>query len=1089
MYDQGGPARSNLGREAYQRAGQDPNASISRYQYSNLEVIGQGTGPDKSKILDNTYFFDDADRVPTVFNPAMAASRSMSITLMASVSGVLILIASILLWVIYSRSEIRFWLWTALACLLFSVLSFLVAIMGLATRKNILSGIHENLFISTLGFVLTSVMAGLVLAMALLTLFMRYTRFNELMHQATLPGDQQNMAVSFQSTWWQEKTMIGCSVFFEIITGLILLLSAVQIWTITGYPIQLARALLSTASGISLIFFAFALNSLHKAKASVVGLISTDAVYSEQDYTISFWLSVVVAGLLLVSLIISLTKKKFGYFALFFLLLVLGGALIIQSAVSMRPFRKNMGPGEEVTLSAVEDLKTFHEDDIKPACDKYASGSMKGCGKGFDTKYFEGDNGRKTLSPTCARKAQVYVFRVLHNGLALIFLATTMALLVSVSSYLLSDTSEFMETNFTKQSTILEYVGFICLGAAVLIYLVALIFAEHSRFREQQQGTSDIEQKLRIGLVKEPDYIVVPEKLHQQKSSVETMCSAYNFETMASVGHKPKCSSGGKCGYRVFVLAESSEIVSVLADVKGDPRMRFVKYSQALNSLDGFVFFRGDAATVNQTLANMRFCQRRYNKQNGVFVIIEPVNLNELTESGQFPIEDPVTVQLEEVAPNGFPSGFSSGVNKTCIGNETCNFHFLLDANNKKQTVVGQFFAKKQEGSFTKITREIKESLRVEFFHGLTSYITFNSSQIADSGYFSVKVPASVNTPYELTMVVTDDKNRLVSMRRGLLVSSNDGGQVVAGNLPLIHPSGKGCADALDFDRCADDQLNSQKGKITVMVYSADDNRPMQGIKLKVTSQQTYKEPVEHMERVAESSKNGAVVFDRLDLGYYTVRSLTDKFKKSIEFFTLDEKEVTISLYLVPEVPSAMNINLRIENLKNADTDLRVKIVNHNDRECIVSSFSKYCAFALYLFDVGRGSSGMESIRIHNLTVSHYMVYTHTAFNLDQGKCDHLEVANSHFMETKSLNWHQIENHSSHQLGVSEGNSASQGGKVDTSKPFWIGYCFTGFGEQSLKTVNQLSVSEPSASRCTDLYPDKDEHSLSKLRSALATLN
>lgn len=623
----------------------------------------------------------------------------------------------------------------------------------------------------------------------------------------------------------------------------------------------------------------------------------------------------------------------------------------------------------------------------------------------------------------------------------------------------------------------------------MILYALALIFADHHRLREHAHSASDMETRLIKGLVNEPDFTVVPQSIHQKITGIYELCSSYSFDKTISIGDSPVCSNPASCGYRIFVLAESTEIMNVPHDMKGDQRMRSVVYADAFSSLDGFVFIRGKASAVKDTLANMRFCQRRYDKQNSIYLKIEPVNLEDLSVDGQFKPEDPLTQDLREDGANGFPQDFTSGDKLVCSGNQTCAFKVTLQNNFKSQTVVGQFYTKSLSGKYIQLTKDIKESLRIDFFHGNTLYTSINSTKINDSGYFSVPVPASTNSPYELTMVVSDIQNKFITLRRGLLITGNDKSQVVAGNIPLILPTGKGCADSLDFAICSAQELNTDKGRIRVSVYSADSNRPLEGIKLKVTSQQTYKVPTEQTENILETDKSGSVVFGHLDFGYYTIRSLNDIYKKTVEFFNLDEREGQISIYLVPDMAAAMNINLKVDNLMTADTDLRVKIINHNQRECIVSSFSKYCAFALYLFDVGRGSSGMESIRIHNFTVSHYMVYSHTMFSLGEGRCDSLEVANSHFIQTKSMSWHDIQTDAGHAGIDTEGNNSSQPGITDKSKPFWIGYCFTGFGQQSMKTVNQLSATEPLASQCTDLYPDEDKHSLENLKSAIQSLN
>ena len=64
-------------------------------------------------------------------------------------------------------------------------------------------------------------------------------------------------------------------------------------------------------------------------------------------------------------------------------------------------------------------------------------------------------------------------------------------------------------------------------------------------------------------------------------------------------------------------------------------------------------------------------------------------------------------------------------------------------------------------------------------------------------------------------------------------------------------------------------------------------------------------------------------------------------------------------------------------------------------------------------------------------------------------------------------------------------NAHAQAGKANQ---YWTAYCFTGFGQQSVKSINLMSKDQPSISDCKKLYPDTDQHSLANLRKRIEEL-
>jgi hypothetical protein len=1066
-------------RQNYNPYNQQNHNQSSIYQYSNLEVIGHPTREERLRKLKDSNILDEEERLgEPIIDSLAAANRAYLSGLFSGVAALFILVSAVLYWVIQAKSSSQYWLIMAVfttACILIALVGTLSAFQA---RSSILNSTQESLFLSSLGYSSSAIISALLAMTALTSLFMRHFQFNELIHSCGSPTSASNPCTadqSFSDVWQSQKAIISWAAITSVIASILLILSSFLTWTYSKYPVQIARTLVSLGSAVSLFLIATSMLKFYEAGQNLIGHSGANSIFTQQSNDSLFWIGGVLGIILLINQGVNFVRKKLAYFVLFILILALVVALGVTATASLRVIRQQLEPGESISQSAVEGMKTFHEDDLTPACSKYLPSKANTCGKSYQTPYVEGDLQKKSLDPACARKARTYVLSGVCAGLFFTLLAVSTAFAVMVANFKLSDTSAFIESTFRSHTSILEFVGLFAIVVILFVFVVLAVVRSTARMREFVPANSDILQRLQQGKVQELDYKAVPRSAVQSEAQASSLCLPFDTNKMVSVSESTSCTPSSGCGYRLFILAESSGILGVGSSAQTNPFLRTVKYPEARNSLDSFVYLRGTSATINSQLRQLSFCQRRYNTDLSIYFLIERITLSQLSYDGLLPGENPMSPILDDDGARGFPTDFTSGSNLVCEEQSLCKFQIKIKGSNGVQTLIGQLYGKDTSKNYLPMTREAKSTLTINLYHGKTLYGSVVNTSISENGYFTAPVPASSNTPYELTMIVYDTAGRFLSLTKGIMVGTTSGGQVVLGNIPLILPNGKGCLGSVDFNSCANQQLSSGKGSIGITVFDSDTNAPLAGVEVTLVLQQSLSKTEGAKEK---TDTNGKVSFGGLDYGYFSVRAQPEGYQLFSQPVTLDDLTASSQLYLKQKVLTAMDVVLKIDNTKDVDTDLNLKILNEKGKECVVSAFSKYCAFALYLYDVGRGASGMETIRIHNLTASYYLVYTSTQFFSTQATCDSLPLLSSHFA-AKGIDWGSIPSSNTH-LQPSSSNLP-----VSDSQPFWAAYCFTGFGQSSLRSLNKKSASEPSALSCKELYPDSDRYSLSALQQTL----
>ena len=253
-------------------------------------------------------------------------------------------------------------------------------------------------------------------------------------------------------------------------------------------------------------------------------------------------------------------------------------------------------------------------------------------------------------------------------------------------------------------------------------------------------------------------------------------------------------------------------------------------------------------------------------------------------------------------------------------------------------------------------------------------YTSTLKMNILSGGQFYFDVPASTNSPYLLTMKINDKDKQLVGIVKEIIVPATANTQLSIGKIGLTLPNGAGCVGNGNIQQCLRDNQAQAYGRLNVVVRDSDSNNLLSGVNLGLYNGHLVAAGLGGPR--ADTNQEGRGQFSDLQYGYYTIVATRSGYVEQVKTVIVESGQTDLDIYVVPNKKTLMDLSLMIENAQSVDTDLKLMISDDKGKDCLVSAENKYCAYSLYLYDVQGGQSGMETIRIHNLTMAYYMVFT-----------------------------------------------------------------------------------------------------------------
>ena len=221
-----------------------------------------------------------------------------------------------------------------------------------------------------------------------------------------------------------------------------------------------------------------------------------------------------------------------------------------------------------------------------------------------------------------------------------------------------------------------------------------------------------------------------------------------------------------------------------------------------------------------------------------------------------------------------------------------------------------------------------------------------------------------------------------------------------------------------------------------------------------------------------------------MQFGIYTATIIENDKLNTIQVDIVHDGDLTQKwIYVSSKDKGQMDVTAEVEP-SDIDQHLNLKFRSESGESCKITDKERSCGYSNYLTQVDAGERGIETIRLRYLTNSVYMVYVVQA-EKTYSKCKPSEVSYySHFksiVQSDSSVVASIPTNEAHLQNLPHPIPITQ----DIKRPYWVSYCFTGFGQISVKLINQRFEKEPPVDLCVQQYPSLDDHSPAKLKALL----
>jgi hypothetical protein len=1008
---------------------------------------------------------DDPNSSKYLF-PEVAANRSNYLLIFGALAGILLLIAGILSWILFARNKTSFLLTVAIGITLLMLVAFAIAGLSIPVKKACKEGTNENTIFTGFIYIGAIVAAVLLLATALMILLYRYYHINWVIYNKDNGAWEGKYFKewSAQEGWNSDKRLLNWTAFLCTLAAILFGVIFLTMWSVTKNTLKMTRGCLAICGMFGV---AFALLAIWRADA-VHQRNSLHTAFQEEglqsQWRSYYWLLFFFIVLLVINLIFNVIKKRIIYFILAMVLLIFIIIFAINAAIHLRKLKQQVAPGGTLNVNSRDNLANIHEGDIEGWCQKYLPEGTQ-CSKDFEANRWESDDKRMTLDPGCAKVSSNYITWPMFMAGWYTIIALLFGIAVVACDIYLSDTSEFLET-YNRVIGILEIIGL--LVALLLILLVFILFVTHtdpSPYRENP-NTAALKQ-IRQGKDVELDgFTKVPSSVVEEANSAGNVCIPYSTTLNTSVKKNAACA-GSRCGYRVFILGENLEFTGANLNSPSvmEADSRSLSYPTAKNSKDFYLGLFGTHTEIQEALSAIKFCPTIFNEKSHVYFNVQEVDLDKLNNKGLKSGESVSPVTLSPTGSRGIPA-YPKDV-AACDSN--CqNFNSIITSSGNAQ-VVGTLYVKNDKNVYEVINNTSSSKLTASFVHGDNVY---NKAEVGDisNGVINFLVPNSSTRSYSGVLKFVDTAGHYLPFSKDIIIPLSATGTVNIGNLELITKDGNGCQGSADVATCFSSK-STGRGKIIIEVFDGDTNKPLEGATVDLKASHV------HSSRTLSTKTTdakGKVEFTDMMMDYYLAIGNHPQYSSYSSSVSLSTPESTHVLYLKPKNTAAMQIGMEMDN-KVADNDLFLKIKSDTGKECTVSPFNKFCGYSEYLNDVRQGRMGMENIKIHNLAVASYLNYVQSSSAANPTCTKYNTVNNVHYAGLPSI----FEN--TRVLSTEEKHRA-----FDSAKPFWLVSCFTGFGEASVKGVNEKLAAEPAMSRCEALYPESDKWSIKNLKAKIA---
>ena len=892
-------------------------------------------------------------------------------------------------------------------------------------------------------------------------------------------GDTFGGGSSFQDGWGTDKAMLTVCTIFSVLISLCFCVMAEAAWFCSKFQFRIARFMVCFLACLVALLAIVALLYAHSA----IEFTETESLYNK----LPEWYITTSRGflwglliLLALQILVVMTRSKSMIVLVAILLLIF--CFIIVSIVGMG-LRKNKELQTATLPKNCYDLQSDADSEqIKDFCPSKYLEQGQTCTKAqlapWWERYPDGSVSR-TVNPGCCHPAvNYYTYQMYIYGIIMLLIIMYTLLAVCFDFYLCDDHEKEMSLARTMKSEM--FIMLVIYGVIFLCLCILALFMMNNNYLKQNPQSQEYADSKRGDVVAYKNYRVVPVDI--SKTEATDQCIEWD-PTLLPVFNSKNCNTN-TCGFRVHIQARYATLVSStnVTGQTGDPAFRCKIFPNNNNSYDYFVTLIGDAKTVTSDFKGMKFCGNTVGKNMTVLIKAEEKDLASLSGVG-VASNDNLTAcpaSKEDGNRTSNPQDYSMFTDGNCEGD--CNVISNLTTSSGWVTTTTVLQAKDTTGKWVQQNGDGSNLVAKLLYNN--KQLLANGTYDHNTGLLSFNTPVQSTGEYTAQVSIIDNNGRYKNVLKDITVPSSATGTLSQPIIKLVTGDGKGCIGSIDEATCWDSSTTI-RGSISVTVLDAYTDKAIQNALIKC---KLYRSKLGSEIMSSTTNAEGKVTFENLPYGYYNFEILNSGYLELNPSMSFDEPHEEMVYRAMPMKNDAMDIRLDIDN-SPSDMDLNLAIQNENGDQCIVTALDRHCAYSKYMKDVVQNESGVEIISIDQLTVSYYLAFV-VKNDPYIGTCRQLKdiykesVRYNRRLSMKEgggFDWKKV-------VDLADVSDVTDSKTVNANDynsnyKYWEMFCFTGYGNPSIKYKNVYSDSIPTAGNCSGFYPDVNKYSLKNLNA------
>ena len=915
-------------------------------------------------------------------------------------AGLFALIAMILCWVLYFRERTRTFLWHAIWLIFVMLFAFACAGWGAMSGAQVAHGKQPATAFTTVVFIGSLFFLGYLLVESIWLCLYYSVHFDYLVglktsselwdkHMKSGSAFIDGWKSSYRLNWWTIFFSVGAAICFAF-TAYASRSVSWNRYILTRLALYVSLAFLVLSTWLTIYW----VEEAYEYRNVMPGNFTGNFLELIKAFSI---VALIFAAL---NALINFIQNKIGYFLFGFLFIAVGFVLICLVGNFLRDIRKAQKEDIFQKDNCAATLSSIHSKNVDGrwcsyGTSKYLDAASVGCKDNLVVNWEDSADKPSFLNPSCCYLSK-YFYLYPFMLVAFWTLISIFCIGVAIAcNFYLADTNDYL-------ASANKAIGPVDFAGLALVFLTLIVFGIY--FWARKANKIDAPSNPSFAAYQDPeankldDFKQVPASVKKaapaEKLQTPDWCVPYQYTTLgypvfSEDKTKNTCVDKTKCVLRVALLLQDASFKA--DDVKlanglkvGPSTVTPVFFPQCTKKTNNVYFIYGTQESIQTNLKSLRVCPNDKSKTAAdTLLYVDQVATADLKDNGLVDAElAAAAAGFTQTDAESADCGKLFTAATVVTGIPTLKNKISIASNAFGYTMKGRFYQIKDG----KYDYDIHNKVSATISAGGKSLSPRFS--LLEKGLFTFSaIPRDQESTYLATIRVDDPtgvymkKEVDVLIQKAVLAPSASGvtaadEELTAGLIRLLTKDGKICAATDSTCISAQTQLN---GQITVATKdgssedaSAEKSPDLAGATVTLARQHFIDGAASQS---STTDSRGVSAFTNQPYDAYTVVATKAGFNPSLVRVDLQEADNKQALLVLR--PTADKWDMRVTaqiNEPAVDFDLILAVKSDQGKECQVSPYNKFCAYAAHVSDV-KFSTGTESIVVKKLAIANYAAY------------------------------------------------------------------------------------------------------------------